>query len=185
MQRNLSSLKEMVTLKEVSIRRRYKQTFEIMPRYASFCGSVNSAHFLNDVTGSRRFLCFEALKIDYNHDVDMDAVYSQAYRLWKNGFVWWLNSDDIARLGVNNEGYNIRNFEEEILITSFYPEQDEAKAIWMTATQITIDICRLASVQLSNVIIQKVGHLLKSNGYKVVRRNGKQVYAVGRINYSS
>ncbi len=66
-----------------------------MPRRASFSGSVNSMQFLNDATGSRRFLCFEATSINYSNPVDYNGIYSQALHLLKSGSQYWLDKDDI------------------------------------------------------------------------------------------
>ena len=54
------------------MRKAYGHNNENMPRRASFAGSVNTAQFLNDTTGSRRFLCFEVEHIEYNHEIDIN-----------------------------------------------------------------------------------------------------------------
>jgi predicted P-loop ATPase len=61
----IGTLKEIITKTNIRIRRPYGKISESLPRRASFMASVNNAEFLNDPTGSRRFLCFEALDIEY------------------------------------------------------------------------------------------------------------------------
>ncbi|WPQ66598.1 VapE family protein [Chitinophaga sancti] len=49
-------LKEMISKASIRERRPYGRNDELMPRRASFMGSVNSRQFLNDSTGTRRYL---------------------------------------------------------------------------------------------------------------------------------
>ncbi|WP_317125059.1 VapE domain-containing protein [Kaistella daneshvariae] len=44
------------------MRKAYGHNNENIPRRANFAGSVNTAQFLKDTTGSRRFVCFELEK---------------------------------------------------------------------------------------------------------------------------
>ncbi len=74
----IGSLKELITKTHIRIRRAYGHNNETLPRCASFAGSVNTAQFLNDTTGSRRFLSFEVTDIKYDHKVSLNDVYSQA-----------------------------------------------------------------------------------------------------------
>ena len=74
----IGSLKEIITKTQIRMRKAYGHNNETMPRRASFAGSVNTAQFLNDSTGSRRFLCFELEGIKYQHSVDINMAFSQA-----------------------------------------------------------------------------------------------------------
>jgi predicted P-loop ATPase len=55
----IGSLKEIITKTHIRMRKAYGHNNENMPRRASFAGSVNTAQFLNDTTGSEDSLCFE------------------------------------------------------------------------------------------------------------------------------
>lgn len=61
-------------------------------RHTSFCGSVNHAEFLNDITGARRFLIMEVGEIKLNDFVPLD-VWIEAWDLYINGESWWLDDD--------------------------------------------------------------------------------------------
>lgn len=63
MSRNLDALKELITKRDIYMRRAYAYTHEHYTRRASFAGSINNKDFLHDITGNRRFLCFEAKQI--------------------------------------------------------------------------------------------------------------------------
>lgn len=77
----IGTLKEIITKTHIRMRKAYGHNNENMPRRASFAGSVNTAQFLNDTTGSRRFLCFEVEHIEYTHEIDINKVFSQALKL--------------------------------------------------------------------------------------------------------
>jgi len=119
--RNSSSLKEIITKSSIKLRRPYATVSEYMPRRASFMGSVNSREFLKDSTGNRRFLCFETVRINYRHDIDMDKVYGQAYSLYNTSFEYWFEGDDIKAINDHNENYSVVSLERELLENLFEP----------------------------------------------------------------
>ena len=108
----IGSLKEIITKTQIRMRKAYGHNNETMPRRASFAGSVNTAQFLNDSTGSRRFLCFELEGIKYQHDVDINMAFSQALFLFKSGFRFWFDQEEIKNITANNEQYQLHIPEE-------------------------------------------------------------------------
>ena len=105
----IGSLKEIITKTQIRMRRAYGHNNETMPRRASFAGSVNTSQFLNDTTGSRRFLCFEVENIQYQHNVNINLVYAQALHLFHNDFRYWFNQEEIKSITENNEQYQLRS----------------------------------------------------------------------------
>ncbi|MFV0210129.1 DUF5906 domain-containing protein [Empedobacter falsenii] len=95
----IGSLKEIITKSHIRMRKAYGHNNETLPRRASFAGSVNTAQFLNDTTGSRRFLCFEVEHIEYHHNVNLDNCYKQALYLIDEGFRYWFNCKSSAKSG--------------------------------------------------------------------------------------
>ncbi|MFT5244462.1 MAG: putative P-loop ATPase [Psychroserpens sp.] len=90
---------------------------ETMPRRASFAGKINTAQFLNDTTGSRRFLFFELEGIQYQHKVDINLAFSKALFLFKSEFKHWFDQEEIKLITKNNEQYQLISPEEELLLT--------------------------------------------------------------------
>src|SRR5690606_32151891 len=132
----IGTLKELITKKHIRMRKAYGHNNETLPRRASFAGSVNTAQFLNDTTGSRRFLCFEVEHIEYTHNIDINMVYAQAIELYKNGFRYWFNQEEIKEIDLNNEQYQIRSPEEELLLTWFDIADRETANNFLNTTQI-------------------------------------------------
>lgn len=102
---HIAPLKELVTCSTINERRPFEARSEILQRRASFAATVNSAEFLNDSTGSRRFLIIEVNKCDYEHDVDMRMVYAQAFALYKEGFKYWFDSTEAHEITNSNNRF--------------------------------------------------------------------------------
>lgn len=130
----IGTLKELITKTHIRMRKAYGHNNESLPRRASFAGSVNTAQFLNDTTGSRRFLCFEVEHIEYTHNIDINLAYAQAIQLYKEDFRYWFNQEEIKEINANNEQYQIRSPEEELLLTWFdLADRDTANAFLNTS----------------------------------------------------
>lgn len=180
----IGSLKEVITKSQIRIRRAYGHNQEHMQRRASFAGSVNTKQFLNDATGSRRFLCFEVTDIQYLHHVPLDRVLAQAYHLYKTGFQHWFDKDEIAMITANNEKYQIRNVSEEMLLTYFrIPEPDES-CQYIAASQILSFIHNRTGVQTSQGNIIALGKALNKHGFERVKKSSRYVWKVVPIDES-
>ncbi|MGV1012554.1 MAG: VapE domain-containing protein [Flavobacterium sp.] len=179
----IGSLKEIITKTQIRMRKAYGHNNETMPRRASFAGSVNTAQFLNDSTGSRRFLCFELEGIKYQHDVDINMAFSQALFLFKSGFRFWFDQEEIKSITENNEQYQLRSPEEELLLTWFEPCPKEEATLFLNASQIAAKIADRTKLNLNDGTINKLGKALKKHNFTRLMRQGKPVYAVKEFTY--
>ncbi|SHG70974.1 Virulence-associated protein E [Flavobacterium fluvii] len=196
----IGSLKEIITKTQIRMRRAYGHNNETMPRRASFAGSVNTAQFLNDSTGSRRFLCFELEGIQYQHDVDINMAFSQALYLFKSDFRFWFDQEEIKSITASNEQYQLRSPEEELLLTWFEPiirnEDNQfidkdgnilipqpsggniGGMLFLNASQIASKLADRAKLNLNDGTINKLGKALKKHNFERLKKNGIFVYAV-------
>jgi hypothetical protein len=179
----IGSLKELITKTHIRIRRAYGHNNETLPRCASFAGSVNTAQFLNDTTGSRRFLSFEVTDIKYDHKVSLNDVYSQALHLFKSGFRFWFNRDEIGAINQNNEQYQLRSPEEELLLTWFESCTKEGANAFLTASQILAKLADKAKINVSDSSVNKLGKALIKNNYLRFKSNGKLLYALRELQW--
>lgn len=175
MHRDLDALKELITKTNIYVRRAYGFVHENYTRRASFAGSINNHDFLHDMTGNRRFLCFETKYIDYQFDIDMSQVYAQAIALERSGFQYWFDKDEMAVLERNNEAFRAVCVEEEQL-TSFYEPCNEGDdgVLFMKTTDILKSLLQLSG--LRSLSDQKLGRVLMSLGYKRVKKDGRYGY---------
>jgi hypothetical protein len=174
----IGSLKEIITKTQIRMRKAYGHNNETMPRRASFAGSVNTAQFLNDSTGSRRFLCFEVEEIQYQHDVDINMIYVQALHLFNEGFRYWFDQEEIKAISDNNEQYQLRSPEEELLLTWFEPATKETANIFLNASQIASRLAEKAKITLTDGTINKLGKALKKHNFVRISKKTGYVYAV-------
>ncbi|MBW8360116.1 MAG: virulence-associated E family protein [Weeksellaceae bacterium] len=174
----IGSLKELITKTHIRMRKAYGHNNENMPRRASFAGSVNTAQFLNDTTGSRRFLCFELENIEYQHEVDINLCYAQALKLFKEGFRHWFNQEEIKDINANNEQYQLMSPEEELLLTWFEPATRETANAFLNASQIAVRLATVANINVTDGTVNKLGKALKKHGFTRIVRNKSYVYVV-------
>jgi hypothetical protein len=179
----IGSLKEIITKTQIRMRKAYGHNNETMPRRASFAGSVNTAQFLNDSTGSRRFLCFELEGIQYQHEVDIDNVFSQALYLFKSGFRHWFDQEEIKNITENNEQYQLRSPEEELLLTWFEPCDRQTATLFLNASQIAAKLAERAKITINDGTINKIGKALKKHNFIRLKKGGIYVYSLLEKSY--
>ena len=179
----IGSLKEIITKTHIRMRKAYGHNNENMPRRASFSGSVNTAQFLNDTTGSRRFLCFEVEHIEYTHKIDINKVYAQAVKLYKSEFRHWFNQEEIKEINANNEQYQLRSPEEELLLTWFNVADRDTANNFLTTTQIAVILSEKAKMNITDSTVHKLGKALKKHGYLRLKKSGVYAYAVFEKSY--
>lgn len=179
----IGSLKEIITKTQIRMRKAYGHNNETMPRRASFAGSVNTAQFLNDSTGSRRFLCFELEEIQYQHEVDINMAFSQALYLFKTGFRFWFDQEEIKSITESNEQYQLRSPEEELLLTWFEPVEREKATLFLNASQIGAKLAERAKLNINDSTINKLGKALKKHNFIKISKKTGYVYAVKELTY--
>ncbi len=132
-------LKNLLTTLFVKYRKSYGRYDETCPRIASFMGSVNNPEYLRDPTGSRRFLSFLVKDINYHPDaIDINAVWAEAYHLYKSGFTYWFAPDELVRLNEHNQQFQNQTKEEELLLLYFIPGDKETNdhSVFMSNAEI-------------------------------------------------
>jgi len=179
----IGTLKEIITKSAIRIRRSYGHNNESLIRRASFMGSVNTSQFLNDSTGSRRFLCFEVTDIEYNHNTDIRMVFAQALALWKAGYRFYFDKSEVGKLSENNEKYQIRTAEEELLLAWFQPVSLDECNCFLSATQIMSKLSEKGRINVSNGSLICLGKALKKHGFIKAKKGGIYTWAVKELSY--
>ncbi len=172
--KQIEEFKELVTKVSVRIRRPYARYTENMPRRASFCASLNSGEFLNDPTGSRRFLVHWVRSINNNHNLDVDQLYAHAIHLYLNNEKYWFDRDEIVKINNMNKQFQVESLEEELLLNHFEPAIEECGC--MSASEILLYIqSREEGVKLQ---VNIMGKMLAKNGFEKVSRGGRKKWRV-------
>jgi len=173
----LDQQKALVTDKIISERAAYARNKEHRPHIASFCGTGNNPRFLTDITGNRRWLVFEVEDIDnpLQHPFNYTGIYSQAMALWKSGFCYWFEQQEINALNIRNVEFEVPNLEEELVLTYFRQPFEGCKASFMKVAEVLERINAGIRHPLSPT---KLGIIMTQLGFPAVKRNGRRGYLV-------
>ncbi|WP_293709488.1 VapE domain-containing protein [uncultured Parabacteroides sp.] len=174
----LNQLKALITKDSILERRPYARNAESFVRRASFAATVNDSQILTDRTGSRRFLCFETLRIDYTSEIDHAAIYAQALGLYKQGFRYWFADKDITEINENNEPFQQSSPEAELLFTYFRKPVRFEVYVLLSASEIMAQIAERTRYSMTTMGVNQLGKVLKSAGFESQKRHGKRLFAV-------
>ena len=187
----LNQLKAAVTMPAIDERAAYARYHEHRRHIASFCGTGNNMQFLSDPTGNRRWLPFEVDTILSPRDnpLNYDGIYSQAYRLYREGFQYWFTQPEIMRLARHNRQFETPRLEQELVAQYFRkPRQGEpgefisvALALQIVGANITQ---KLSTVMLGRAFMEQ-GFQKKTyqrtRGYIVVRRSLEEMRSMRQL----
>jgi len=176
----IGAFKEIITKSAIRMRRAYGHHIEAFTRRASFMGSVNSSQFLTDSTGSRRFLCFEILSINYQHSINLMMVYAQAYDLFQQGFKFYFDKDEIDAITQSNEQFQVNTAEEELLLTYFQKVQLSEATCFLSSAQLLNRINERTHVNIvtSPGAVIRLGKALKKFGFEKRKSDGLYLWAI-------
>jgi hypothetical protein len=121
--KEVTELKAIISRQKVKQRRAYARQEESMNRIVNFWGSTNKEEFLTDTSNSR-WLCFKVVNIshDYNNyssgvkNVDITKVWSQAWHLYKSGFVYTLDTKEQEQRDLNNREFETMTEEKQLML---------------------------------------------------------------------
>jgi hypothetical protein len=173
----LNTLKAMVTTPNIDERLHYGRNDEHMDHIASFCATGNNRRFLIDRTGNRRWLVFLVTDIasPYTTPIPYDGFFAQLYALYRQGFRYWFDRQEIDELSAENERFEAPNMERELIQTYYrVPERGE------TGTFATIsDIIARIGVNIKQPMQpQKVGVEMSKLGFERTKKSGMRGYVV-------
>ncbi len=181
-ERELNQLKEMITTPIIRERRAYGRDTETYPRCCSFTASANTIQVLSDLTGARRFLCFETTGIDYLSPIDYAGLYAQALALFRGCYKYWFDGIEIENLHLNNETFRIQSPEEELLFTYFrLPEPTDTNILLLSTTQILQHLAYKAPIHITRQAANNLSMILRKHGFEQVRHHKLRVFRVVKI----
>lgn len=134
------SLKHFLTQEKVTVRKSYGHNDTEKPALANFIGTINNEiGFLNDPTGSRRFMSCTLTRIDWNYakEVDVNQVWAQAVALFKAGEQWELTKEEKELSNSINCTYEIDNPIAQYLFRYF--EIDATQTEWILPSTEILD----------------------------------------------
>ena len=176
-----ATLKGLLQLAEIKVKRPHRAQFEEMPRLASFIGTSNRRMLLRDRTGSRRYICVElAAPIDVDTPVDHAQLYAQALHLLDGGMRYWLDEEETLRLEEHNAPYKTEHGPEELLTQHFAPVEKKKHydddELW-TSVAVYDYLHRIDPLLMRSVERTTFGMYVRRMGFEQVRRENKRYFA--------
>jgi predicted P-loop ATPase len=159
-------IKSLITQPVIKIRPLFSCFDQQYPRIASLAAAINHENFLNDLSGSRRYLVIEVKEIDHNHHVSMNKVLAQAFALAKTPeYKDYFNSEEIEALEERNEQFKIKS-DVEVLISQYYEAclENDIAARFMTATQIMNELKNKSELK-PRYSVHFVGSVMRKLGF--------------------
>lgn len=173
--KEINQLKAYFSKAQINERLPYDRKNSIIQRVASFIGSTNMSTFLQDETGSVRWLCFIVRSIDWNYkkEFDINNLWAQAFSLSKDSaFDETLTLEDIRQNEIRNEKFQITSPERDLIHKYFGIPENIEDGEFLSSTDILHHInLYTVGIRLTNV---GIGKALKSIGYP--RSKHKQIY---------
>ena len=177
----MQSLKRLIVQGVVTERKVFDLQLNNFIRRASFIASTNDQHFLVDILENRRYLINTILSIDNSGPVNHQGIYAQALALYRQGYRYWYEKEEVTFLNKRNESFRQKDPVEENLFFYFRAAKGgEIQAKWYPASYL-LSILSLNGRTQSNPQTQKTlvtvlekNHFINRNGnygvteYKVV-----------------
>ena len=166
MQRSeLNQLKAMTTTLHINERPAYGRNKMRLPHVASFCATGNNLQFLNDDTGTRRWVVAEIEHIEnpWNTQLPYEGIYAQAHALLRNKFRYWFDDKEIDIINRRNRRFETPNSARELILTHYRKPLPTERGRYLTASDI---VSRFSPhIRLNTA---QVGRALRELGYRSI-----------------
>lgn len=175
--RDIAMVKKLCSAQWFNLRRPYGRLSEDFRRIASLAGTSNDLALLNDPSGNRRIIPIDVASINHEeyNSVNKIDLWVEAYKLYKEGFDFNLNTADIKFLAENTGEFEEPSVEYEGIMSYFTPGSEQ----YLTNTQIKSYI-EIRTKQ--RLISKKLGMELKKLGYeqelRYINKSKSRVYGV-------
>jgi hypothetical protein len=158
-------------------RKPYAHSPERRVHIASYCGTGNNVRFIDDDTGTRRWLPFEVESIQSPHEfpINHEAIFAQAYALYLKDFRYWFNNDEMQVMARHNERFEVPRPEYELISKYYRPPKKGEQGEFVSST----DLLQSVAGNLINVLSSnKLGRAMTALGFEAMRSHGQRGYRV-------
>lgn len=139
--KDIARLKGFLTSDRDKVRRPYGAADSEYPRRTVFCATVNDDNFLVDATGNTRWWTIPVIKINYEHNIDMQQLYAQLAVDFHAGKQWWLTPEEEKLLEKHNADHRVISVIREKVLGIIDPDHtNNAKLSPMTPLELLSEI---------------------------------------------
>ena len=157
----------------------------------SFCATGNHPKFLNDPTGTRRWLPFkvESILSPWDFPFDHDNIFAQAYALWQGGYQYYFSDVEIEWLNDRNSRFAVANLEKQLVFRYFRkPTENESGELVDTAMALQVISYNVGPKIYPDKVDAAFADLgfeertvNGMSGYLAVRRKPEEIAALARL----
>ena len=170
----MQSLKSLITQDVVNERKAYDIQNYTYIRRASFIASTNNPHCLPDIGQNRRIAFNTLLDIDYHTPVNHEGIYAQAYALYRQGFQYWYENEEITFLNNRNEAVRQKDPLEENLFFYFRAARpNDIHAQWFPAAYLMSVLSLNGRTQSNAQMKQMLVTVLENNHFHSRKTDNK------------
>jgi predicted P-loop ATPase len=164
---DLNTLKTYFSKDSIKVRLPYEAKASTAKRLCNFFASTNNEDFLNDPTGSVRWVAFyiESIDFKYSQKVNIDNVWWQAYQMYLKGETGKLTKEDITENERRNTKFTKITSEMELIAK--HCTIDEKQTFFYTVTEIQEKLATLSTTKVNST---NVGKALQSLGHKRISK---------------
>lgn len=178
--REVAKIKKLLTEKNLQIRHQHQETYEQIPRMASFIGNTNQQMPLTDPSGSRRYLCVEVTgTIDIETPVNYQQMYAQAMAELARGDRYWFESDEEDMLMQHNMAFTLQDAATTALL-SYYEPAPRSKDFFMKSIDMLAEIDRHLKAQ-DQPSLRKLTDSLRDNHFQHGSIDGQRGWYARRV----
>lgn len=163
----LADLKRIIVQDKITERKVYDLQSSTFIRHASFVASTNNPYCVQEFGESRRILLSIVNSIDYSSPVNHQGIYSQALALYRQGFQYWYEGDEITSLNSRNENFRLKEPVEENLFFYFRAAKGkDINAKWYSASSLLSIISLNGRIQSNRQTQQMLVTVLNGNKFR-------------------
>ena len=187
----MNTLKADITTAFFDDRPPYGRYTEHRKHIASFCGTGNNVRFLNDPTGTRRWLPFKVENIlsPREFPFEYEGIYAQAYALYQTGFEYYFSGQEIEWLNDRNQRFSVANLEQQLVHRHFRKPSgtEPTELIDVVAALDAFPHSLLAKITSERVdaAFAALGYeeatVNGTTGYLAVHRKPEEIQSLGRL----
>ncbi len=177
----MKTFKTVLSSKKITLRRKYDRRISNITRRCSFAGSGNHLNVIKEYQ-NRRIIPIEIGHIDFKRleQIDLDALFMEAYWLYQNGFQYSYQRGDIEELQHLYKGY-VQQSDLDLLLDEYFEKPENAKDVWyVTNMDIVTGLQEKYPSLARKINAVAIGKMLSERGFEVAKKGRKKLtcYAV-------
>ena len=124
-----------------------------------------------------RWLPFEVESIESPHDYpfDHEAIFAQAYGLYRRGFRYWFNDREMQLMARHNERFEVSKPERELISKYYRLPRPGERGEFVSSAEI---LQTIGGNLIPRLTMNKLGRAMTALGFESVRSHGQRGYLV-------